>query len=72
MPAASDADDHNTAVQGPLSRNTFGGNPMTNLIMLTVRRWAPRFQACTVCSGTGVDPNTSEKCDNCDGKGRTD
>lgn len=45
---------------------------MTNLIMPIVRRWALGFQTCTVCSGTGTDPNTSEKCDNCDGKGRTD
>lgn len=45
---------------------------MTNPIMPTMRWCALGFQTCTVCSGTGTDPNTSEKCDNCDGKGRTD
>lgn len=30
------------------------------------------FETCPVCSGTGTDPNTSEKCDNCSGSGRVD
>jgi uncharacterized phage protein len=30
------------------------------------------FRTCPVCSGTGTDPNTSDKCDNCGGTGRTD
>lgn len=57
---ASDADDHNTAAQQADARDT--SSEVT----------AMRFDTCTVCSGTGTDPNTNEKCDNCDGKGRTD
>jgi DnaJ-class molecular chaperone len=30
------------------------------------------FATCPVCSGTGTDPNTSERCDNCGGGGRVD
>jgi len=72
MPVASDADDHNTATQGHARDTPSEVLAMTNLTMLIMPRWALGFQTCPVCSGTGTDPNTSEKCDNCDGKGRTD
>jgi hypothetical protein len=68
---ASDADDHSTARDGPVPRH----NPRKGNRAMTILTMFPRalgFQTCPVCSGTGTDPRTSETCDNCDGKGRTD
>jgi DnaJ-class molecular chaperone len=42
------------------------------MTILTKIRRVMGFQTCPICSGTGTDPNTSEKCDNCGGRGRVD